>query len=129
MAGVTSIGRQTVPVSSSTTLVWRGSLQVTVADLLTIPLNPPELNCRGIAPVLPGWMRRSQAPAVVQPQLGVTSVISRVAEPVLVRTKRCLTTSPGFTLPKSKTVEPNPILGSDLCSVFSALRSASGNLA
>src|SRR5205085_9363341 len=40
----TSIGFQTVPLISSTTFVCPGSLQITVACLLTAPLKLPELN-------------------------------------------------------------------------------------
>src|SRR5258707_15513277 len=64
-----------------------------------------------MVPDLPGWTCLSQAPAVVQPQPGRTSLISSNALPVLVKTKLCLTGSPDSTFPKSKVFVVNSILG------------------
>src|SRR6516164_4497498 len=89
----------------------RGSLQMMVAVLATAPANPPELNWRGTAPVLPGCTNRSHTPALVHPQPGFTSITSSVAVPVLVNRKLCLTDSPQAILPKSNTVDPNSIRG------------------
>src|SRR5213592_1628109 len=114
MVGVTSIGFQTVPVISRTTLDLPGSVQVTFADFVTLPLKLAELNWSGMTPVLPGLTCRSQVPAVVQPQPGRTSVISSKLLPVLVNTKSCLTNSPALTLPKSKTWVANSILGPEV---------------
>src|SRR5580765_520630 len=114
VVGVTSIGFQTVPAISSTTLDLPGSLQVTVADFVTLPLKLAELNWSGMTPVLPGMTFRSHVPAVVQPQPGRKSVISNKALPVLVNTKLCLTSSPALTLPKSKTRLANSTLGPEV---------------
>src|SRR5262245_33560147 len=114
MVGVTSIGFQIVPVISSVTLDRPGSLQVTVVDLVTLPLKLAELNWRGIWPVSPGLICRSQVPAVVQPHPGRTAVISSNALPVLVNTKSCLTNSPALALPKSKTRLANSIRGPEV---------------
>src|SRR3989442_13024 len=91
IGGETSIGFQIVPVISSTTLDLPGSLQVTVADFVTLPSKLAELNWSGMTPVLPGLTCRSQVPAVVQPHPGRTSVSSSKVAPVLVNTKSCLT--------------------------------------
>src|SRR6266516_3320677 len=114
IGGETSIGFQIVPVISSTRLDLPGSLQVTVADFVTLPLKLSELNWSGMRPVFPGWTRRSQVPAVVQLHPGRTSVISSKALPVLVNAKSCLTNSPALTLPKSKTWVANSIWGPDV---------------
>src|SRR5207245_926736 len=103
IGGETSIGFQIVPVISSTTLDLSRSLQVTVADFVTLPSKLAELNWSGMTPVLPGLTCRSQVPAVVQPHPGRTSVISSKVAPVLVNTKSCLTNAPALTLPKLKT--------------------------
>src|SRR5215475_6215521 len=87
MVGVTSTGLNTVPVICRVRLGWDGSLQVTVADFVTVPLKPAELNWSGMDPVLPGSTFLSHVPAVVQPQPGRTSRISKVVAPVLVNTK------------------------------------------
>src|SRR4051794_37017380 len=97
MVGVKSIGRHTVPVICRTVFECPGSSLVTVATFVTLPPKPVELNCSGIDPVLPGSTVLSHVPAVVQPQPGFTSRIFNVAEPVLVKTNACFTTSPDFT--------------------------------
>jgi hypothetical protein len=53
-----------------------------------------------MTPVLPGSTVLSQTPAVVQPHLGLTSVIASFAVPLLVNTKSCLITSPDLARPK-----------------------------
>src|SRR6266498_2131487 len=100
MVGVMSMGFQTVPVICRMTLDRPGSVHETVADLVTIPPKLAELNCSGIRPVLPGSTFLSHVPAVVQPQPGRTSVISRVEVPVFVKMKSCRTSSPELTFPK-----------------------------
>src|SRR5262249_30978267 len=90
-----------------------GSLQVTVAILANGPLNPGRFNCSGIFPVRPGLTMRSQAPAVVQPHPGFTSVISRGPVPVLVNTKSCWIGEPDMILPKSNVEPANSILGAE----------------
>src|SRR5262245_12465458 len=120
MSGVTSIGFQTLPVISRTTLNLLGSFQDTVADFLTSPSKLAELNWSGMIPVLPGSTCRSQVPAVVQPQPGRTPLISSKTLPVLVNTKSCLTNSPGLTLPKSKIRVANSILGLEVSGVPAA---------
>src|SRR3954462_6939288 len=97
IVGVKSIGRHTVPVICRTMFECAASSLVTVATFVTFPPNPVELNCNGMEPVLPGSTVLSQVPAVVQPQPGLTSRMFSVAEPVLVKTKECFTTSPDFT--------------------------------
>ena len=84
-----------------------GSLQITLADFVTVPLKLAELNWRGMAPVLPGSTCLSQFPAVVQPHPGRTSLISKMSVPMFVNTKSCRTVSPEVTLPKSNTVPAN----------------------
>src|SRR5207248_1251972 len=103
IVGVTSIAFQTVPLICRVTFDWPGSLHVTVACFKTAPPKLAELNWSGILPVLPGSTSLSQVPAVVQPQPGRTSLISKVAVPMLVNTNSCFTTSPELTLPKSYT--------------------------
>src|SRR5437867_9420423 len=88
-------------------LACAASLHVTVAPLEIGPLKFPGLNWRGILPVFPGSICLSQAPAVVQPQPGRTSVISSMALPVLVKMKSCWGLSVGLTLPKLKLVSAN----------------------
>src|SRR6185503_15859609 len=117
IVGVTSIAFQTVPLIWSTTFDRLGSLQVTVACFITTPPKLAELNWSGIEPVLPGSTFLTQVPAVVQPHPGRTSLISRVAVPMLVKTNECVTTSPVLTLPKSYTISANSIRGPEL-SVF-----------
>src|SRR5437667_1612146 len=107
IVGANSIGFQTVPLNWRTMLDWPGSLHVTVADFATAPPKLAELNSRGMEPVLPGSICLSQVPAVVQPQPGRTSMICKVAVPMLVNTKSCFTTTPELTLPKSYTSSAN----------------------
>src|ERR1041384_5530131 len=92
-------------------LGWLVSLQVMDAVLVMEPLKLMVFTCNGILPVLPGSTFLSHSPAVVQPQWGLTLMISSVASPTLVKTKSALATTPALTRPKSWVVSENWIFG------------------
>src|SRR5438093_431346 len=63
-----------------------------------------------MVPVCPGLISLSQR-GTVQPQLGLTSLISRSAFPSLATVKRYLRTVPSSTVPPSWVVSRTPITG------------------